>query len=134
MPHPCSDEQAGTGESASGSRDADTVRGLLHFRQEVLLVSLGIGSHLSIGEEREGALSQVVELVGPAVSASVSHGVVHPEGVLSTISVLIVVIGPEAVSQQLSVHARVERILRHVENVQSRQDVAAGELLLGEVL
>ena len=134
VPCPCSDEHAGTEEDASKRSDADTVRGFLHLRQEVLLVSLGIGSTLSIGHEREGTLGQVVELVGPAVSGSVFHGIMHPEGVLGTISILIVVNGPEAVSQQLSVHARVERILRHVEDVESRQDAAARELLLGEVL
>ena len=134
MPGPRSDEQASANEDTGGGSDANAVRGSLHLGKEVLLVGLRVSGPLAVSEVGEGTLSKIVELVSPAVSGGVSHSIVYPEGVLGTVSVLVVVNGPEAVAQQLRVHARVERILRHVEDVEARQDVAARVLLLGEVL
>ena len=130
----CSDEQAGADESASSHTNRAAVASSLLLGQEVLLVGLVVSGPLVIGVVREGTLGQIVELIRPAVSGRVAESIVHPVRVLSAVSELVVVDRPKALSQQLGVHARVQRILRHIENVETRQISSARVLLSREVL
>ena len=108
-------------------------QGSISFAEEVLTVHLVVLLNLGYGQVSQSTLCQVVHLVSPAVLGGLSEGKVNPVGVLSTVSELVVVDGPQSLSEHLRVHLWIHGVSSDTEDGETRQ-VVSRELLLGEVL